>query len=270
VSDSQLGWVPGDVDLTQPSSARMYDYYLGGAHNFDVDRQLARQVMEWAPDMPQAVRANRAFLHRSVRHLINQGIRQFIDIGSGIPTEGNTHETAHRIDPQARVVYVDRDPVAVVHSELLLNDVPNVGVLAADFRDPDRILGSDEVNSVIDLSQPVGILVVAVLHFVPEDDQPGELLAQFRDAVVPGSYLVMSHGSHDSSQESMGEVASLYHSASDQLTHRSRSQIEDLFAGWNIIDPGVVWVPEWRPDWADHVGDDPSRCGFAAAVGVKP
>jgi hypothetical protein len=270
VSDRQLDWVPEDVDLTRPSSARMYDYYLGGAHNFDVDRQLARKVMEQAPDMPQAVQANRAFLHRSVRYLIDQGIRQFIDIGSGIPTEGNTHETAHRIDPQARVVYVDRDPVAVVHSELLLKDVANVGVLAADFRDPDRILGSDAVGSLIDLSEPVAILVVAVLHFVPEEDRPGELLVRFRDAVVPGSYLVMSHGSRDSSQQAMGEVASLYRSASDQLTHRSREQIRDLFTGWDLVDPGVVWVPEWRPDWPDQVGDDPSVSGFAAAVGVKP
>jgi SAM-dependent methyltransferase len=270
VTENLPDWAPGSIDLTKPSAARMYDYYLGGAHNFSVDRDLARKVLVQAPDMPQAVQANRAFLHRAVRYLLSQGIRQFIDIGSGIPTEGNTHETAHRDAPDARVVYVDHDPVAVVHSELILDGTPNVNVLAADLRRPDQILASPQVRDLIDLSQPVGILIVAVLHFIPDQDQPEQLLQQFHDAVAPGSHLVISHGCLDSSQDTMGEVANLYKSAADQLTHRSRARIKGLMAGWDILEPGVVWLPEWQPDWPDMVGDDPSSCGIAAAVGVKP
>jgi SAM-dependent methyltransferase len=270
VSDYLPDWAPAGIDLTKPSAARMYDYYLGGAHNFSVDRELARKVLEKAPDLPQAVQANRAFLHRAVRYLLSQGVRQFIDIGSGMPTEGNTHETAHREDPGARVVYVDHDPVAVVHSELILADTPNVKVLAADLRHPDYIMDSPQVRELIDFSEPVGVLIVAVLHFIPDQDDPLGIVRQFRDAVAPGSHLVISHGCHDARQDAMEDVATLYKSAADQLTHRTRAGIQALFAGWEIIEPGVVWLPEWHPDWPDLVGDDPSACGIAAAVGRKP
>lgn len=263
-------WAPEGVDMNTPSAARMYDYYLGGAHNFGVDREVARKVLELYPDGQLMVQANRAFLHRSVRYLLAQGVTQFIDIGSGIPTVGNVHETAQAQAPQARVLYVDHDPIAAIHSELILADNPNAEVLQADLRQPQQILNAPVLKDLLDLSQPVGVLMVAVLHFVSEDEHPQESIDEFRDAVVPGSYLVMSHAANAQRQSEAAQLAKLYQDTTDPLTYRSRERIRELFAGWDLIEPGVVWVPEWRPDWPDDVGLQPEAMGFAAAVGRKP
>jgi SAM-dependent methyltransferase len=262
-------WAPVDTDLKTPSAARMYDYYLGGAHNFGVDRELARKVLEVYPDGQLLARANRAFLHRAVRYLTSQGVRQFIDIGAGIPTEGNTHETAQQTMPDARVLYVDHDAVAVAHSERLLKDVPGTAVLRGDLRRPQDILESPELKGLIDLSQPVGLIMVAVLHFVSEDDDPQAAIDQLRDAVAPGSYLVMSHGSDETRRGAAQEAKKLYESANDKGTFRTRSRVRELFAGWDLVDPGVVWVSEWRPDWPDEVGTGPSSRVMIAAMGRK-
>lgn len=247
----------------------MYDYYLGGAHNFGVDRELARRVLQLYPDAPMLAQANRAFLHRAVRYLVAQGVRQFIDIGVGIPTEGNTHETAQQAAPESRVVYVDHDPVAVAHSELLLAEVPGTAVLRGDLRTPKGILEAPELRELIDLSQPVALIMVAVLHFVSEDDDPGSAIDQFRDAVTPGSYLVVSHGSDEVRRAAAQQAKKLYESANDKGTFRTRSRVRELFADWQLVDPGVVWVPEWRPDWPDEVGPEPSDSVMIAAVGRK-
>ncbi len=266
-------WAPEGIDLSTPSAARMYDYYLGGAHNFGIDREVARQALELVPDGALLMQANRAFLHRAVRYLIGQGIRQFIDIGSGIPTEGNVHETVDAAlpDGEGRVLYVDRDPVAIVHSELILGEAhPNVKVLQADLREPDEILNSAQRRALIDLSRPVAVLMVAVLHFVPDADHPQELIQRFHDAVAPGSFLVVSHGTAEKQTGRTEQVAKLYKSSANPATLRSRAQVGELFAGWDLIEPGVVWVQDWHPDWPDTLLLDPSTDPWAAAVGRKP
>ena len=288
MAESLPDWAPASVDLTKPSAARMYDYYLGGAHNFEVDRDVARKALELVPNGAQLMLENRAFLHRSVRYLISQGIHQFIDLGSGIPTRGNVHETVDKAmagtraqgtgtaeglvpDGGGRVLYVDHDPVAVGHSELILGEAqPNVRVLLADLRRPQDILNSAQRRAVIDLSRPVGILMVAVLHFVAEADQPAALIGEFRDAVPPGSYLVISHGTAENQPQQAAELAKLYESSPDRPTYRSRSRVRELFDGWELVDPGVVWLQDWHPDWPDDGYLDRSGAAWAAAVGRKP
>ena len=266
-------WAPEGIDLSTPSAARMYDYYLGGAHNFGIDRQVARKALELIPDGALLMQANRAFLHRAVRYLVGQGIDQFIDIGSGIPTEGNVHETVDQALPggRGRVLYVDRDPVAIVHSELILGDEhPNVKVLQADLREPEDILNSAQSRDLIDLSRPVAVLMVAVLHFVPDSDRPAQLIRRFHDAVVPGSFLVVSHGTAENPVGQAAEVARLYKSSANPATLRSRAQVEALFEGWDLVEPGVVWVQDWQPDWPDTLLLEPSTDPWAAAVARKP
>jgi hypothetical protein len=198
-------------------------------------------------------------------------VRQFIDIGSGIPTEGNTHETAQQLAPQARVLYVDHDSVAVAHSELLLEEVSGTAVLRADLRRPQDILKSAELGSVIDLTEPVGLMMVAVLHFVSEDDDPLGAITQFREAVAPGSYLVISHASDEVRQAEAQRAKELYKSANDKGTFRSRSRLRELFEGWDLVDPGVVWGSHWRPDWPDDDDAGSQSSGvLIAGVGRKP
>lgn len=247
----------------------MHDYHLGGAHNFAADRELAHQVLKLYPNAPLLAQASRAFLHRAVRYLLAAGIRQFIDIGSGIPTQANVHETVQRQAPDSRVLYVDRDPVAVAHSELILRDNPNARVLHGDLRRPTEILDSPELNALIDLGRPVGILLVAVLHFVSEQDDPDRALRLLHDAVPAGSYLVISHGLGRDQPATQDQVVRLYRSTADPLTPRSRDRILELFDGWQLVDPGLVWVPQWRPDWPDDVGDDPAASSFVAGVGLR-
>jgi SAM-dependent methyltransferase len=263
-------WVPETVDTTKPSAARMYDYYLGGAHNFGVDRELAGRVLALFPDGPMMAQANRSFLHRAVRTMLDAGVRQFLDVGSGIPTSGNVHEIAQQAVPGARVLYVDHDAVAVAHSELMLRGNPDAAVLHGDLRRPREILESPELRGLLDLSQPVGILLIAVLHFVSEDDRPAEILAELRDAVAPGSHLAVSHGTGvGRTTATMEQLAEIYRSTATPLTYRDHDQVRELFAGWDLLAPGVVWAPEWRPSWHDEVGDDPGFSGSVAAVGRR-
>jgi SAM-dependent methyltransferase len=263
-------WAPENADVTKASAARMYDYYLGGAHNFAVDRELARMALALVPDGQLIAQANRAFLHRAVQYLLAQGVRQFIDIGSGIPTAGNVHEIAQREAPESRVLYVDHDPVAVAHSELILHGNRGARVLHADLRRPEEIIDAPMLAELLDLSQPVGVLMVAVLHFVSESDRPDDAIKQFRDLVSPGSYLAISQGTGESRTAETKQAAELYRSTDTPVTFRSREQVRELFQGWELVEPGVVWVSEWRPDWPDDVGSDPAFTSLAAAVGRKP
>jgi hypothetical protein len=267
--ESLPGWVPDGVDLSRPSAARMYDYYLGGAHNFGVDREVANKMLALFPDMQLLAQGNRMFLHRAVRFMLDEGVRQFLDIGSGIPTAGNVHEVAQQAAPESRVVYVDHDPVAVAHSELLLQDNPLAAVVEADLRRPDDILEAPALRELLDLSRPVGVLMAAVLHFVSPEDKPGQIIGRLREQLAPGSYLMISHATDVGRQAATKEGAELY-KATAPVTFRDHDKVRELFAGWELVEPGVVWLPEWRPEWPDEVGDDPASSILAGGVGRRP
>lgn len=190
-------WAPRSIDISVPSVSRIYDYYLGGSHNFEVDREAARKAMEFMPGLPKIMQANRAFMRRAVRFAADEGIDQFLDIGSGIPTFGNVHEIAQTARPGAHVVYVDHDPVAVAHSQAVLRENEDADVVAADLLKPQEILASPQVQRLIDLNRPVALLLVAILHFVEDVDDPYGALAELRDALAPGSLLVVTHASYE-------------------------------------------------------------------------
>ncbi|MFJ4658867.1 SAM-dependent methyltransferase [Nocardia sp. NPDC088792] len=245
-ADVRPEWAPLTVDLDQPSVARVWDFYLGGSHNFQVDRAFAREAMAQMPDAPVIARENRAFLRRAVRFLAAQGITQFIDIGSGIPTVGNVHEVARATQPDARVVYVDSDPVAVTHSRALLRDDPGTLVLEADLRHPEEILGADGAARLIDFSRPVAVLLIAVLHFIPDADDPSGIIARISSRLAPGSHLVIVHASADTSAHHA--AANLYQRTSNPFTMRTRDEILALFDGFELLAPGLVAPTAWRPD----------------------
>lgn len=260
-------WVPADIDVDRPNAARMYDYFLGGGHSFAADRQLAKEVMKLVP-AEHFARMNRDFLRRAITHLVLEaGIRQFLDLGSGIPTVGNVHEIAQSLEPDCRVVYVDNDPVAVAHGELLLQANQHAVVISADLRDPDTVLTHPEVLKLIDFQAPVGLLMCAVLHFVPDEDRPAEIVATYGAALTPGSHLVISHATDDDYPEDLAKAVALYKSTSTPATLRSRAQITELFKGCTLLEPGVVFAPLWRPD-SHHNGNDPrwSLCYGGVAV----
>lgn len=262
-------WAPDEVDIDRPSAARVYDYYLGGLHNFAVDRAMAaRAVADW-PELPRIMQANRAFLRRAVRHLAEQGIDQFLDIGSGIPTVGNVHEVAQAANPDARVVYVDIDPVAVAHSRAILADDPRTGVVQGDFTEVATVLDDPVTRSLIDLSRPVGVLVVALLHFVGDDRAPGEVLARYREATAPGSHLVISHASADGAPDRADDHQALYRRTATPMRMRTRDEVAALLGGFTLVDPGLVFLPEWRPDDPSAVLENPERFTGYAAVGRR-
>ena len=262
--------VAGEIDLTRPSVARVYDYYLGGAHNFAVDREMAQQAISMWPDLPLIMQANRAFLRRAVRFCVDAGVRQFLDLGSGIPTVGNVHQVARDAAPDARVVYVDSDPIAVAYSRTILDGDPQTSVVQADLRDPAQVLGSTEVRSLLNLDEPVAVMMVAVLHFVRDEDDPAAIVAAYRDAMASGSYLVVSHASQDGQPERAGEHEDLYRQTANPMTMRTSSQVRGLMAGFDVVEPGVVFLPLWRPASLDDVDDRPERFSGLAVVGRKP
>jgi S-adenosyl methyltransferase len=262
-------WVPAEVDLSRPSAARVYDYYLGGSHNLEVDRRMAREAIAMWPDLPEIMQSNRAFLRRSVHHLAEQGITQFLDIGSGIPTVGNVHEAAQQARPQARVVYVDNDPVAVAHSRAILAGDEHTAVVHADLREPEAILEDPKVRATLDLDQPIAVLMVAVLHFVSDDDDPFGAVARLRDRLAPGSHLVLSHASAEGRPEAAASHRELYSRTPTPMTMRSRDEIARFFDGFDFIDPGLVWLPLWRPDDPGAAAEQPERTTGFAGVGRR-
>lgn len=260
-------WAPGEIDLDRPSAARVYDYYLGGSHNVAADREMAREAIAMWPELPLVMQANRAFLRRAVRYCIEQGVRQFLDIGSGIPTVGNVHEVAQQAASDARVVYVDVDPVAVSHSRALLAGNDLATVVQADLRTPDRVLGDPDVRALLDFDQPVAVLLVAVLHFVPDDDHPGALVARLIESLAPGSFLVISHASQDGQPDRIAEHRALYSRTATPMTMRNRDEVTALFGRCELVEPGVVFLPQWRPDSPQDVDDSPERFTGFAGVG---
>jgi hypothetical protein len=259
-----------EVDLTRPSAARVYDCYLGGSTNFAIDRELARRTMRWVPAGVFA-RMNRGFLRRAVLHLAEAGIRQFLDLGSGIPTMGNVHEVAHSVAPDARIVYVDNEPVAVAHSTLILENEPRVGVVQADLRDPESVLTHPNTAGLLDFRQPVAVLMFAVLHFVSDDDDPAGIVAAYRDALCSGSYLALSHGTDDDHPDELQHVVELYKHSQNPAYLRGHDEISALFAGVDLIEPGLVLTPLWRPepDSSPDVMEDPRRSLCYAGVARK-
>jgi SAM-dependent methyltransferase len=257
------------VDLDRPSAARVYDYYLGGFHNFPADREMAKEAIRMWPELPLMMQANRAFLRRAVRFVVGQGVTQLLDIGSGIPTVGNSHEVARQADPLSRVVYVDVDPVAVAHSRAILADDASTVVVEGDLRDPAGILGNESVSGLIDFNRPVAVLLVALLHFVANEDDPGTVIAQLRDAVAPGSYLVISHASSDGQPVLADSHQRLYARTPTPMTMRSRAEILELFDGFDVVEPGVVPMQEWRAEAQSELPDSSKRMVGYAGVGMK-
>ncbi|MFB7906341.1 SAM-dependent methyltransferase [Kitasatospora sp. NPDC059146] len=263
-------WVPEGMDLDKPNAARVYDYYLGGSHNFEVDREMARRAMALWPELPQIMRSNRAFLRRAVAFLAEQGISRFLDIGSGIPTFGAVHEIARAIRPGAEVVYVDRDPVAVAHSRLLLEEDPHSAVVQADLRDIEDLLDRPEVSALLAGDEPVAVLLVAVAHFVSDDEDPWKLIAAVRDRLPAGSALVLSHASLEARPDQAEDHQKLYRMTPTPLTMRTRDQVTAMFDGFELVEPGVVHLPQWRPDQPGTVGEHPERIAGVAGVGFRP
>jgi hypothetical protein len=265
---AEPGWVPPGTDVTKASTARIYDYWLGGDHNFQADRDAARTAIALDPNIRAIARANRAFLGRAVRFLAGPaGIRQFLDIGSGIPTAQNVHKVAQDTGPGSRVIYVDNDDVAVAHSRLLLEDNPDAAIILADLREPAKILSAPEAQLLLDFARPVAVILSSVLHFIPDDAQARHIMATLRDALVPGSHLVIGHSCQDGRPELASSFENIYNSrASEQLRLRTREEIMHLFDGFALLEPGLVWMPQWRPDSPGDVPPDPEK--YWAMVGV--
>ncbi|WP_329376668.1 SAM-dependent methyltransferase [Streptomyces sp. NBC_01351] len=270
-------WAPPGIDISVPSVSRIYDYYLGGSHNFEVDREAARRAMEFIPGLPKIMQANRAFMRRTVRHAVAEGVTQFLDIGSGIPTFGNVHEIARAATPEARVVYVDHDPVAVAHSRAVLGDDEQTGVVAADLRKPKDILAAPEVARLLDFDKPVTLLLVAVLHFLEDSDDPYDAVAELRDVLAPGSMLILTHASFEGipvGEEVAGGAVGVYRDIRNPLVMRSGERIRGFFDGFEMVEPGLVSMPDWRPDRSEgdaegEVPEDPYAFSGYGGVGRK-
>jgi hypothetical protein len=263
------GWVPPGMDVGKANGARVYDWWLGGDHNFRADQDAARAMIAVEPNARAIARANRAFLGRAVRFLaVEAGIRQFLDIGSGIPTQSNVHQVAQDAASGTRVVYADVDDVAVAHSKLILDGSADAAVIQADLRDPASILADPKTQLLLDFTRPIALLLVAVLHFIADADNPEQLVATLRDALPPGSYLVVSHACSDPRPDLLSTVETVYKDkVAAQGRARTRAEITRFFDGFTLTDPGLVWVPEWRPDQAQDVPDDPEKYWFLAGVG---
>jgi hypothetical protein len=264
-------WVPAEIDTETAHPSRIYDYLLGGKNNFAADRAVAAQLLLVRPELRDAARANRAFLGRAVRFAVESGIRQFLDIGTGIPAEGNTHEVAQALVPECTVAYVDHDPMVLVHARALMAAQGGHGrtsVLQGDLRDPRAILDDPQVRAAVDFSRPVALLLVAVLHFIADDDHPDEIVATLREALAPGSLLVLSHGVYQPDQlDELARFAKAYRKSAAEAHIRRLEEVETFFAGFEMVEPGLVQVSDWRPD-ADTVPLS-VVAGFCGGVGVR-
>jgi hypothetical protein len=253
-------------DTSIPNVARVYDYLLGGKDNFATDRQFTAQLLAAYPIVAWIARQNRAFVGRAVRYCADRGADQFLDVGSGLPTMDNVHEVARRVIPDAAVVYVDNDPVAFTHANALLATSDGVAALCGDAREPDKILAEVSDRGLIDLNRPLVVLLTAILHFIPDEDNPAGIIKVFRDAMPSGSYLVLSHGTHDPVPEEPARATDMFRGASLPLITRSRQDIAAMLAGLELIDPGLVAVKHWR---LTYPPEPQHRAYLYAAVGHK-
>jgi len=277
---------PQGVDLARPSAARVYDWILGGTANWAIDREFGEQVLAGFPLARSIAIANRLFLHRVVRHLVRQGIRQFVDIGSGVPTMGNTHQVADDVAPDSKVVYIDNEPVAVAHSQVLLEqhgDLERHAAINADLRNPDQLWQRVIETGVIDLDEPIALLLIAVLHFQQPDpdgvDMGASTVARYRELLPRGSYLAISHATSDGVPEDVAavlrETRQRYESTSSPVIWRSHAEIRELFGDFDMVPPGMEWTPSWHPEESGPNApvldfDSPNEAAIWAGVGRKP
>jgi SAM-dependent methyltransferase len=260
-----------EADVTVPSIARTYDYFLGGTDNFEADRELAGKILRFAPETRDAARANRRFLGRTVDFLARAGIRQFLDLGAGLPSQNNVHEVARLVRPDARVVYVDNDPVVLNHAEALLAEDECTAVICEDVREPERILAHPTVRGMLDFSQPVAVMCLAVLHFVTDEQDPWRVVSALTGPLVPGSYLALSHSSlDDTPPEISAAIQERYKTAAAPAVWRGREAITRFFTGLDLVDPGLVTFTDWRADDLER-GRPGGDCTWVlAGVARKP
>ena len=263
------------IDTSVPHPARRYNYLLGGKDNFAVDRAAGDELARMFPTVRIAAVENRRFLQRAVRFLTEEaGVRQFLDIGTGLPTADNTHEVAQRIAPESRVVYVDNDPMVMAHARALLSSTPEgrTTYLEDDLRHPEHILARPELAATLDLSRPVGLVLVAVMHFIGDDDGgAGPLVRTLLDALAPGSYLVATHATADQgTDESIAQFKQLFKAGQIDLWPRTRAEFTELFDGLELVPPGVTMASEWRAENEPEPRPDPNDVAIYGAVGRKP
>jgi trans-aconitate methyltransferase len=262
-----------DLDTSRPHPARVYDFLLGGKSNFAADRALAEKMLQQTPGLRVAARENRAFLGRAVQYLAGEaGVRQFLDIGTGLPTAGNVHEVAQRIAPESRVVCADNDPMVLAHARALLTSAPEgrTAYVHADLRDPAHILADRQVRDVLDFSQPVALVLVAVLHFLPDEDKPAQVVATLLDALPSGSYLVASHTALDHAPAPVAAMERAAQAGGIRTQQRDSGDFARLaFPGLELVPPGVVLVSEWRPHGSALL-PDPAQVNVYGGVARKP
>lgn len=257
-----------DVDVDRPNTARVYDYLIGGKLNYAMDRAFAEKLLERLPRAGRICRLNRSWLHRVVRFGAEQGVRQFLDIGSGMPSAGHVHEIAQAYDPDARVVYVDNEPVAIAHSEIVLDGNENAAMVAADAEAPEDVLGHPVTRRLLDYSLPIMVLFAAFVHFIPPGRDLVGLIARYRGVLVPGSYIAVSSVTNEDQDDEMFRAVEMYQDTTNPLYLRDRAQITALMAGLEIVEPGVVFTSQWRPaDDRDDTGERPEEAGILAVVG---
>ncbi|MCX4722896.1 SAM-dependent methyltransferase [Streptomyces sp. NBC_01306] len=262
---TQGGFRAEGIDTSRPHPARIYDYLLGGKDNYQVDQQAAEELAAAAPEVRIGVRANRAFLRRAVRYVLGSGVRQILDIGTGLPTSPNVHETAREVAPDVRIAYVDNDPIVNAHANALLSRSGATSVVLADLRDPQAILDHPDIRRVIDFDEPVAVLLIAILHFLTEAEKPEQVVATLRDALPAGSFLVLSHATSDFADRSAAQA--VYNNATATLNLRSRAEVERFFDGFELVGPGLAQVPFWCPDTPPPAGSD--EIGFYGGVARK-
>jgi hypothetical protein len=261
-------YVPPEIDASRPSIARVYDAILGGKDNFAADRAVAELAHKAFPDGGQAAHINRALLGRAVRYMVAAGVDQFLDLGSGLPTAQNTHQIAQAANPAARVVYVDNDPIVLAHGRALLAENANTTVVTADLRAPDEVMASPDIVGFLDLSRPVGLILNAVIHHVLDEEDPYRIVGRYRDLLPSGSYLLLTHFSSSSEEARALEQVLLRTLGRGQL--RSREEITRFFGGFDVVEPGVGYLPEWHPEQPVPQPLDISSLLYVGGLGRKP
>lgn len=268
--------VPPGIDTNKPSVARVYDFMLGGKDNFAIDRQVSELALEITPDGQAAARANRAFLRRVVHYLAAEaGIRQFLDLGSGLPTQGNVHEIAQAVDPAARVVYVDSDPIVLSHGRALLGNTETTRVIQADVRSPEDVLGHPAVLGFLDFEQPVALLLLSILHHVRDDEDPAGIAATLRAPLVAGSHVAVSHfhnpgDAHPDAAQKATVVEKIFNQTLGTGRWRGHAEILEYFGDLTVLDPGLVPLAEWRPEPGEHSEQTDTYYTYVGGLARKP
>ncbi|KOG85891.1 SAM-dependent methyltransferase [Streptomyces varsoviensis] len=266
---AETGSAPGTIDTSKPHPARMYDYYLGGKDHYDVDALAAADVEAVFPGIKTCAQTNRLFMHRATRVLAEAGIRQFLDIGTGIPTTPNLHQVAQEVAPDAKIVYADNDPIVLIHAQALLRSTPEgrTEYIHADVREPESILKAAQLHATLDMDQPIAMSLNALMHFIPDSDGPYEIVQGLVDALPSGSYLVLSHCTPDFDPETWEKVISIYHRSGIPARVRSKEQVERFFDGLELLEPGVQVPHRWHNDGA-QLGPEITDAAVSLYAGV--